>query len=367
MIHRPTTLFPLFVAVATLLTIPDHLRAQRASELSQGASRVGLTRVWSKSIATGTGGKVSGVTVYVSPTKSYRGSEVVDKFGRRVFFSDRNANRAISRAGYDQTSRLTELKKAELVSRGLDPQVELKQISDVTLYVRTSLGTVTALDAETGKRQWSTQAGTAGYPSYGVSASDQYVVTLSGTTLYLLDAETGQVLDTVPTRGIPSATPTIHGDLIYSPTTKGFIDVLATEDLARREFTLGSSGRLENSLTLSPSTVSWTASDGHLYVAAVGTQGLKYRFESLDALVASPAYMGETLFVTSLDGFVVAIEEKNGEVKWRHSTGAPIREAPLAVDGNVYVTTIDGQMTALDAATGKVTVAGDKRSAICFR
>lgn len=352
MIRRTATLAALVFLVS--LTMVNPSSAQHSANLAQEVGRIGLVPLWSKSVATGVGGKVSGVTVHVSPTKSYRGSEVIDKYGRRVLFSERSVSRLQSRAGYDQRSRLTELKQAELAAQRLEPRVEEREIPEVTLYVRTSLGTVAALDAETGKEKWSTLAGTPGYPSYGVSATDQYVVTLSGSTLYLLDAETGQLLDSIPTRSVPSGTPTIDGELIYTPTRNGAIDVLSTEDLKRQEFTLGSSGRIENRLTLSPSSISWTADDGSLYVANAGGPGLMYRFASPDTIVAKPAYLNGTLFAVSADGFAIAIEEEGGHVKWRHSTGGSIREAPLAVDGSVYVTTTEGQMTALDQETGEV-------------
>ena len=235
----------------------------------------------------------------------------------------------------------------------MEPESEIKQIPEVTIYVRSNLGTVTAIDAETGHEKWTTQAGKAGYPSFGVTASDDYVAVLSSTTLYLIDAHNGKVLDSYKSEFLPAATPTIDGNLVYLPTAKGLVQAHSTENLQRREFNLGPGGSIESTVTLGAATASWTTTKGHIYVGGVGEPGIKYRFQSLDAISAAPVYMDQTLFATSLDGFAYAIDELTGETKWSFSAGGPVREAPLAVDGTVYVTTIDGQMTSLDASTGK--------------
>lgn len=344
-----------FSVCAIVFLAATSLQAQRSSSLNyESARRLGLTPAWSKAIPNGYGGKISGVEIHVSPEASYKGTEVVDRYGRRTFFSDRDVRgRRPSRSSYDQTLRLTDLKKAQLSALGLEPQVEVKQIPDVTIYIRSTTGTVTALDAETGQQKWSVQAGTPGYPSYGMSANDDHVVTLSSATLYLLDAKHGQVLDNVSTQFLPSGTPTLDRDLIYVPTTKGVIRVLQTDDLTRQAFTLGSSGRIQGSVTVSPTTASWLTSDGYIYVANAGAPGILYRFQSLDTMVAAPVYMDATLFASSLDGYVYAIDESTGEVKWRYAAGGSIREAPLAIEDCVYVTTEDGQMSALDAKSGE--------------
>ncbi|MCZ6644146.1 MAG: PQQ-binding-like beta-propeller repeat protein, partial [Gammaproteobacteria bacterium] len=166
--------------------------AQRLREMSsRSAKRLGLEPLWATSIPTGVGGRMTGVTVHISSSESYQVTEVTDKFGRKTYFSERDAGRAGNLLGLDQASRLAELKEAVLKARGLDPTVVTRTVSDISLYVRSSLGTVVSLDAETGRERWTTQAGKEGYPNYAVAASDEYLATVSGTTLYLLDTSTG--------------------------------------------------------------------------------------------------------------------------------------------------------------------------------
>lgn len=345
----PTVLF-----LSCCLFAADRAIAQRSRPFSyQSASRVGLSQVWSRAITVGRGGKVAALTLRPSTTETYKASEVIDKRGRRVFFSDRDLNVGVSRAGYDQTTRLTALKKAELEARGLEPKVELKNVADVTMYVRSSLGTVVALDAETGRELWTTQAGKAGYPNYAVSASQDFLVTLSGSTIYVLDSASGQILDTIRTRKAPGAAPTLDGDYIYVPTTQGLIEVYSLDETGRVDFTMGSSGRIEDTITVSPNSVSWTTDQGFIYVASVGLPGINYRFQALDTIASSPVYMDGMLFATSMDGFTYAIDEQNGSQKWSFSVGGTTQGGPIAIDGHVYVATNNGQMTCVDVATGQ--------------
>ena len=127
-----------------------------STALSQGRlrqpERLGLTQAWSKAIPTGVGGKISGVHLHLSARDAYTANDIVDRYGRRLYFSDLGVT-SISRGGYDQTARITELKRAELEARGLAPQVESQKIPAATLYVRSNSGMVTALNGESGPGQ----------------------------------------------------------------------------------------------------------------------------------------------------------------------------------------------------------------------
>lgn len=342
----------LFCFTLSLAVWPTFATLASAQGRMRSPESVGLTQVWSKAVATGLGGKISGVHLHLSSTDTYQANEVVDRFGRRQFFSDLDT-KAVSVGGHDPTQRLTELKNAELAARGLDPKIESRSIPRATLYVRSTSGLVTAMDAETGQVKWTVQAGKQGYPSYSVAASDEYVVALSSTRMFLIDARSGQILDTVSTQSIPSGTPTIDGDHIYVPTWRGLIEVYSTENFGRVQFTLGSTSPVVGTVTVCPDAISWVTDQGDLYVGNRQSPGVKFRFQTPDTISSAPAYLDNTLFATSLDGFVYAIDDTRGNVKWRHSAGGPIDVSPLAVDNLVFATTRDGQLACLDAKTGE--------------
>jgi len=64
---------------------------------------------------------------------------------------------------------------------------------------------------------------------------------------------------------------------------------------------------------------------------------------------------GMVYFGTSSDDSVRALDAATGAVKWRFTTGGPVRLAPHIWDRKCYVTSDDGFLYCLDAATGELT------------
>jgi len=62
---------------------------------------------------------------------------------------------------------------------------------------------------------------------------------------------------------------------------------------------------------------------------------------------------GRVYFGSTADDTVRALDLATGEIKWRFTTGGPIRFAPQIATGRAYVTSDDGYLYCLDAATGK--------------
>lgn len=66
------------------------------------------------------------------------------------------------------------------------------------------------------------------------------------------------------------------------------------------------------------------------------------------------AYEGGTIYATTGFGSVVALDADNGQQKWRHELGLPVRGAPGVSGGRVFVVTFDNQLVALSAADGQM-------------
>lgn len=90
---------------------------------------------------------------------------------------------------------------------------------------------------------------------------------------------------------------------------------------------------------------------------------LKYRLKTEAPIVSQPAYLpadpnvvGDSgvIYAASQDGYVHAIQEKDGTHLWRFSTGDPIDQAPVVIGYRVFVTSELGGLYNLDAKSGKV-------------
>lgn len=63
---------------------------------------------------------------------------------------------------------------------------------------------------------------------------------------------------------------------------------------------------------------------------------------------------GNTLFVASGLGAVVALDPKTGAEKWRYEARTPMHSAPVASNGRVFVVSDDNEVFAFNANTGEV-------------
>lgn len=66
------------------------------------------------------------------------------------------------------------------------------------------------------------------------------------------------------------------------------------------------------------------------------------------------ALFGDTLYVTSGYGFIVALDATSGREQWRYDGVVPFRGAPTATADRLFAVTHDNQMLALDPTSGEV-------------
>ncbi len=114
-------------------------------------------------------------------------------------------------------------------------------------------------------------------------------------------------------------------------------------------------------------SIVWPTDRGYLNIGYVNRRAedsltVKYRVETGAAIAGRPAYLppdpkvpGDSglIIAVSRDGYVHAIQEKNGEYLWRFPTGEPVVASPAVIGNHVYVSTQLGGMYCLEATSGK--------------
>lgn len=70
------------------------------------------------------------------------------------------------------------------------------------------------------------------------------------------------------------------------------------------------------------------------------------------AITTPPLVWHETMFLTTVDGAVIALNATNGKAKWRAAAAAAGPGQLALFDGNVFLATTSGALIALDPATG---------------
>jgi len=161
----------------------------------------------------------------------------------------------------------------------------------------------------------------------GVAAANGLVFAGNDQGLVTAVRETdGSVAWTHRTDGAVRATPTVAGNGLYVHTDSGTVS------------------RLDVRIGLPQ----WSTRVGDpIERIPPGQVGSRY-----DSYASSVLVIGETAYVGTAGGDLVALNAADGTERWRHAAGAAILATPSYGDGRVYLTDFSGRVTALDERTG---------------
>ncbi len=220
------------------------------------------------------------------------------------------------------------------------------------LYCVTDSGLVTALDAETGARLWTKRFGQPGVPALGPAANDEYLGVVSGSKLYIMNRANGRLLWTRDLGSAPSSGPALTRKYAFVAMVTGRIEAYKLDEPEKQPWYYQSKGRTHLQPTTTGNFVSWPTSLGILYVCRADDPAVRFRLESNDDIVTSPAEKAPYLYIASLDGNLYCMEEEGGLQKWRYTTGYAIVSSPAIVGDRAYVASLEPVLHAVDAATG---------------
>ena len=95
------------------------------------------------------------------------------------------------------------------------------------------------------------------------------------------------------------------------------------------------------------------SSDNNLYTVDLNGN-LKWQFETEYPQWGTPATDGETIYISSLDHHIYALDAKTGDLVWQSDdlNGAIQGSPTISTDGNLYIGTLGAGMFALNASDG---------------
>jgi outer membrane protein assembly factor BamB len=233
-------------------------------------------------------------------------------------------------------------------------RVDYLTLNGDLVLVQSSGGVVHALDAETGRTVWAKPIGVPGRVSLAPGANAHFVAAVNGSTLYLMNRATGDVLWTRKLKGSPGAGPVFTDTSVFVPLVDGMVEgyTLEKTDL-HLPWSYKSHGRIFHQPVVAARAVGWTTDKGYLYVAKADPMVIHGRLKTRAAIESRAAYWTPYFFTCSLDGTVYASHAKSLEVDWTFTTGEPIHEPPIAVNEQVFVIPQYAGMYCLNAADGK--------------
>jgi outer membrane protein assembly factor BamB len=330
-----------------------HLAPLEAAHLSrQVAQTAGLELAWSTHVAVDfSTSKLRHLTQYVSARSRFHVHEI--NVGRhKVLISEHDVDSNGIPLGLEGAAKAARRKVTALKEAGWQPEHIEHDIPEITLYATTTQGVVHAIDAQTGRTLWSQTVGKPNYPTYKTAANEKFLAVINGSTLYLLERDTGYVLWNHRLKSVPAGGPGLSDHMVSAIMKSGLVETYLLDDLDKHPWTFVSTGRGTSSPLATPRTFSWTTDRGHLYVGSARESQVYYRLEANAAFRSSPAALeNNRLFAAAQNGFVYALDEMSGDMVWRHFAGQGIFQPPVAVHQGIYVVA-EGNLIRLDANSG---------------
>lgn len=247
-----------------------------------------------------------------------------------------------------------------------------------TVYVGTAGKKLFALDAASGRERWAfeTEAWVVDAVAY---AADRVIVPSQQSRVHVVSVRTGRerlVYDTGIGRFIAAGV-AVQGDRAYFGTARGSvwaIDWQATTYPLERALMFWKlqsyvwgllsrppvqkatvwSRRVRGDVVHTPAighdTVYFTTSQGRVLALETGTGNPRWSADLRMDVTAAPTVAGTAVLIGTRRGIVLGLEARTGEVLWQFDAASEITGSPIVVSDTMYVVSSDGTLHAVTGA-----------------
>ncbi len=261
------------------------------------------------------------------------------------------------------------LKMAWWGRAAIDPgreKVDLVTNDEEMVFVRSTVGIITAFDAETGRKAWSTLVGRPDQQSFVQVSNSKLLLVAVGLNLFSINKRNGDVLWELKLPKHPSAPPALDDEQVYVGMVDGSVygfDLKIVQDLHNRRMLpdfshLAQLWRYQTpSEIVSPPiatarSVCFASSSGSFYSVTARGHKLIFQFET-DAKIVTPLGRNEnSILLASENSRMYCLNQDNGQYRWAFTSAHAIRQQPRFFGARVYVTPETVGTYALSADTG---------------
>ena len=317
------------------------------------AQQLGLVRTWFTQVNVSPfHDHVTQVTLHVSSERNDIVHEIQIN-GHRQFFSSRDLDAKGNRIGEAGVASMVADQVAAARRLKLNPEHFVRKAPEVTLFILTRYGKLSAVDGEYGRTFWSLPIGRRNYADFPPAVNEETVIIVNGSTIYAVDRFNGKLRWKRRLSAAPWAGPALSDTIAFVPLINGSIEGFRLDKPLKLPLVIRALGRATTRPTVALNTISWGTDRGYLYVGGALDARVRYRFKTKTELLAPTAFHGPNVLVAAAsDGDIYAVEELDGEVLWRFTSGQDIHRAPVSIDDAIYLVTINGNMIRISADSG---------------
>lgn len=245
-------------------------------------------------------------------------------------------------------------------------KVKYLVLDEENVYVQSTGGTVTAYEADSGKRLWAVQLGNRDEPIFPGVSNDKHFLAVNGMALYCIERFGGKVLWELTLPAMPSVGPSVDDQHIYIGALDGSIysfELKKIDELYRKRllprwsfealrWRYRTSKEITTTAYSTGRLVNFASRDGSLYAVGALERDLNWQFETNAPIIAPLAATEDSLILASEDNFVYCLDRNNGLARWEFASGYPIRKAPVVIENDLYILPDRGGLFNLTVRTG---------------
>ncbi len=233
---------------------------------------------------------------------------------------------------------------------GDDARVKHFDVFDDAIVIHSESNVVTLMDASTGANRWAREVGDPIVTFVGNTMEGGELFVSSDNELFILDANTGEVIDKDDLAVVVSTPPRVVYPIVVYGSGSG--EVLGHN--LETGFKLWGY-KLRGSITARPASlgdnlVGVVSQGGDAIIIDSRTGSSTLRARIFGGLDNDPVAGDDSMYIASLDQSIYGFSSRGSSWDWRIRTDQPLREQPWLVDEVLYVEIPDEGFAALDAA-----------------
>ena len=239
----------------------------------------------------------------------------------------------------------------------LGRKLDVEEYSQQLVYAvsLTTNGIVECMDAETGGVIWRTEAGKSSLPMFGPGVSDDYVVVTNGSTLYVYELATGNIVTTRKLIATPTACPTVLQDKAIVPSVDGRLVAYDIRDplTAPAVLRCGTENRLGMTISANHQFMSWPTGN-RLVMAKMDKVPSLWNNISINEPIYSLSVATQKGFLTSTVAGTVfhCSTGRDDSLLWKSRLAVQVSKSPLVNKDLGFVLSDEGFLFALNLTDG---------------